>query len=91
MLDGVGWWKGLRKVMMSHHGGVAVGGWLGGGMELVVTGGGQGKDDEAVKLQVQVKAAWRHGQLGSFNWPNEAIVECVGGCCCWWCHHAVMW
>jgi len=29
----------------------------GGGMELVVAGGGQGKGDEAVKLQVWVKAA----------------------------------
>jgi len=42
--------------MTSHCSGVAKG-WQLGGMELVVAGGGQGKGDEAVKLQVWVKAA----------------------------------
>jgi len=48
---------------------------MSGGSGLVVMGGRQCRGDEAVKLQVLMNAAWRHRQLGSFHWPNGAIIN----------------
>jgi len=38
---------------------------------------GQCRGDDAVKFQVLVSTSWRHSQLGSFCWLNEAIVNYV--------------